>query len=64
MAVDGLAMKMTKFFEKEFERRDEGLDQLNKIFGARQGTSIPQISASSVMSDGHNMEDGTTSIVV
>ncbi len=68
MVVDGLATEMTQFFEKETERRDKGLKHLRKIFAARQGTKIPQISPSavgSVVSDGHNIADnGTSSIVI
>jgi hypothetical protein len=70
-AVDGLATEMSKYFEKEHQHRDNGLHQLNLIFHAREGTSIPPISASAispVISDGHNItgevDGGTTSIVV
>jgi hypothetical protein len=70
-AVDGLATEMSKYFEKEHQQRDNGLDRLNLIFDAREGTSIPPISASvigPVMSDGHNItgvgDGSTTSIVV
>ncbi|KAH9167048.1 hypothetical protein EDB89DRAFT_2127435 [Lactarius sanguifluus] len=68
MAVDVLATEMTRFFEKELQRRDKGLEHLNDIFAARRGTPIPRISAraiGSIISDGHNVADnGTSSIVV
>ncbi|KAH9051258.1 hypothetical protein EDB87DRAFT_1836674 [Lactarius vividus] len=68
MAVDTLATEMTRFFEKESQRRDKGPENLHAIFAAREGTQIPKISASaigSVMSDGHDVADnGTSSIVV
>lgn len=57
-AVDDFATKMTGYFINEDERRDVGLNCLNKIFAARRATPIPPISAAaigSIRSDGHNI---------
>ncbi|KAH9064578.1 hypothetical protein EDB87DRAFT_1252314 [Lactarius vividus] len=67
MAVDTLVTEMTRFFEKESQRRDKGPENLHAIFAAREGTQIPKISASaigSVMSDGHDVADNGTSSIV
>ncbi|KAH9039991.1 hypothetical protein EDB84DRAFT_1559955 [Lactarius hengduanensis] len=66
-AVDRFATNMTTLIEKEEVWREKGLDDLEKIFKARDGTKIPQISPSAIgsaRSDGHNMVDGTSTIVV
>lgn len=57
-AVDDFASKMTGYFGHEDERRDVGLNCLNKIFAARRATPIPPISSAaigSIRSDGHNI---------
>jgi hypothetical protein len=65
VAVDSLVANMTRFFFEETSRMANGLEYLNKIFHARWGTEIPQISASDIGSVGHNIaKNGTSSIVV
>ncbi|KIL70470.1 hypothetical protein M378DRAFT_68187 [Amanita muscaria Koide BX008] len=57
--VDELASKMTGYFSKKDDRRDEALACLNCIFSARRGIKIPQPYAAatgSVRTDGHNTE--------
>ena len=57
-AVDDFAESMTQFYSKENDRREVGIDALNRIFAARRGTKIPSFHASaigSVRSDGHNV---------
>ena len=68
IAVDSLSAEMTRFFDSEALRVNEGLNHINKIFCAHRGTEIPQISASdifSIRSYGHNIAmNGTSSIIV
>lgn len=68
IAVDSLSAEMIGFFDNEALHMNQGLNCINKIFHARRGTEIPQISASAVFpirSNGHNIaKNGTSSIVV
>ncbi|KAH9077730.1 hypothetical protein EDB83DRAFT_2671479 [Lactarius deliciosus] len=66
-AVDRFATNMTTLIDKVEVRMEKGLEDLGKIFKARSGTPIPQILPSAIgsaRSDGHNMVDGASSIVI